>query len=65
MSSFTISSVIVFIFLAISFNTLLDASKNGSSWMKIALAGGGFIIFLALFVLAVWHFYKMNFDKVG
>jgi hypothetical protein len=49
------------LFLLKSFYTLIDALKDDSSWLRIVLAGGGFIIFLGLFSAAVWTLFKLKF----
>lgn len=65
MTSFAIGFAIVIIFLAVSAHTLFNALTDGSGWLKIALSGGGFIIFLILFTASAWHIYKISFDKIN
>ena len=59
--SFSISFIMLAVFLIKSFYTLLDALKDDSNWLRIVLAGGGFIIFLGLFAAVVWVLFKLKF----
>ena len=62
MSSFTISFVLVIIFLAISSNHLFGVLNGDSGWIEIALAGLGFVIFLTFFLVALVHIYKAKYE---